>query len=383
MALPDMHNLRWVTLIGLADGTIMKLLAENCPRLEYLDISGSDDINDNDIASLVVSGGKNIENMTDYNVLCFTAEATPCAKFLINVDLTRTRVTTKAVIVLLRFAPKLRNLGETNSNTALSKALVAILSCCEERIRYCLIHLSDTKIEADDATFIKNRLPELKSVSVDGGSIPALHNIHPIISLRINLDFKNWGNDIYDYLNKRGVFLTKIVLKYNINCVVDLGWIVAMTPNLQHIEANIDCFEGVEIADWKYLNNACVIVGSPRCFQTFIKHAPNLHDLEINYNSKYTQPDWHCINDELLETVLLQGGLSKLKKLVIGPCDLSAKTIECLFLHCFRIGYIGYVRRWAQVTREDVVNIKKQVKEENWKLILGEFSEVEEYTLYN
>merc|ERR1719209_983800 len=107
MALPDMHNLRSVTLSGLADGMIMKLLSENCPRLEYLDISGSDDINDNDIASLVVSGGKNIESMTDYNVLCFTAEATPCAQFLNNVDLTRTRVTTKSSIVLLRFAPKL------------------------------------------------------------------------------------------------------------------------------------------------------------------------------------------------------------------------------------------------------------------------------------
>jgi len=238
------------------------------------------------------------------------------------------------------------------------------------------------KIQADDATFIKNRLPELRSVSIDGESIPALHNLHPLISLRINLDFKNWGNDIYDYLNKRGMFITKIVFKYNINCVIDLGWIVPMTPNLQHLEANIDCFEGVEIADWKFLNNACVIVGSPRCFQTFIKHAPNLHDLEINYNSKYTQPDWHCITDEVLETVLLEGGLSKLKKIVIGPCALSAKSIEGLLEYCCRISYIGYVRRWEQVTREDIINIKRQAIEENWILTLRDFSEVEELSLY-
>ncbi|CAL4129649.1 unnamed protein product [Meganyctiphanes norvegica] len=381
MVLPNMHKLRSVTLSGLADRTIMKLLAENCPYLEYLDVSGSDDINDNDVASLVVSGGKNIENMTDYNVLCFTAEATPCTKFLNNVDLSKTRVTIKSLIVLLRFAPKLKNLGETNGETSLSKALVAILSC-EERHKFYLTHLSDINFQADDATFIKNRCSDLRSVSVDGESIPALHNLHPICLLRINLDFRNWGNDIYDYLNKRGMFITKLVFKNNINCVVDLGWIVAMTPNLQHLEANIDCFEGVQVADWKFLNNACVIVGSARSFQTFIRHAPNLHDLEINYNNKYTQPDWHCINDELLETVLIEGGLSKLKKFVIGQCALSIKSIECLFMQCFRISYIGYVRRWELLTREEIKNLKRKAIEENLKLTLREYSENEENILY-
>nr|XP_027216467.1 uncharacterized protein LOC113809165 isoform X2 [Penaeus vannamei] len=362
----QMKNLRWVTLIGVADGTLLESLGTNCIHLEYLNVNESLRINDEAIAGLLLKdpelAGQNEDTLCLQDI-----QTNPCASNLKVVGVSATSVSLTSVFVLLHCVPKLKSLGGPIQAGPISSILEHLNPEDESRVLK-LSELWEAKILPYQASLLNMMCPNLTCLTCDGSSLDSLYIISSISALTLKLCFRNYVIDIYNYLLGSGQILKKLVFVDHINCGLDLSWLVELTPNLEHLEATLTREDEAEVAEWRFLRVAKVTVQSSKVTFALLTHAPVLTDLVITFAMEPYQETFECINDDLIISALVHGGLTQLQKLHINECAVSLKGIVSLILHCPDLTYLAPLAFWHGVSPQGIYVLRKRIKVKNWKL---------------
>ncbi|XP_042862830.1 uncharacterized protein LOC122247559 isoform X1 [Penaeus japonicus] len=363
----QMKNLRWVTLIGVADRTLLESLGTNCIHLEYLNVNESSKVNDDAIARLLLKDPELIEDQSE-ETLCFQdIQTNPCASNLKMVGVSVTNVSLTSVFVLLYYVPKLESLGGPIQAGSIGSILKHLDP--EDGSRFLnLNELWEAKIRPCQASLLNMMCPNLTCLTCDASSLDSLHIISSISALTLKLCFREYVDDIYNYLLGSGQNLKKLILVDHINCGLDLSWLIELTPNLEYLEATLIREDGAEIAEWHFLKSAKVTVQSSKVTLALLTHAPVLADLDITFVMEPYQETFVCINDDLIINAVVDGGLTNLQKLRISECAVSMKGIDCLLLHCPGLTYLAPLSFWHGVSLQDLHALRQRVKERNWVL---------------
>ena len=368
----QMHNLRWLTMRGLADSTILGILSNNCPNLEYLDVANSSFVTDEGIARLIlrdpaIINGRSLEQMARMDL-----DTTELCKSLYFLSISGTEITMIGVVIVLRFLPKLRSLGGDIDCGSISHAIELIQPGVDnggEAKVFQFDILSDFVLSPRKACLLSRTCPKVTKFTTGIRSMSALHHLHPLQSLTIeDVSCEPWC--IYDYLGIRGSTLKELILPDNINFPLDLSWIIELTPNLERLQSNIMVEEGYEIPNWKTLRVANVMISSSKVLLVLLTHTPSLRELDLTFCAEPYSETSDCLNDDLFIYIAVSGGLKDLEKLIIRDCALSSRGIDCLLIHCPELWYFAYLIFWRNVSQEDIQRFRSEAIENNWKLRL-------------
>ncbi|CAL4065450.1 unnamed protein product [Meganyctiphanes norvegica] len=343
--LRSMVQLTSLTLTGIANGTILKILARNCEQLKYLNVQDSKSICDNCVVKLILTESIDIDMYSVDDLLNMKVASTPCTSKLTHVGLSGTSVTLKSAVILLQYIPNLLSFeGQVNEGSTFEAISIMAKNCSyDESFVLKLTHLCDSQLPPEKASLISRVCPDLMYVDISASWINSLYNLQTISHLSLDVDFGHYINDIYNYLYGYGEYLTTLNLKKSNSSPLDLEWLINFTPNLEHLNAYLECSNTDLNAYWVKLKTASIVIKSAECFIVFCKFAPLIEELDLKFKTKvsYDDDDWHSINDTLVVSVLVDGGLLKLKKLIIGECDLGIDSVEYIMSHCYNLAYIG------------------------------------------
>ncbi|XP_042866717.1 uncharacterized protein LOC122249696 isoform X2 [Penaeus japonicus] len=365
----QMKNLRWVILKGVADTVLLGMMGTNCPYLEYLDVTGSHKVNDESVANLILKDpllveGRNLQKLTLQDI-----PTQPCANSLKYVCLSETDVSLVSAVILLHYVSKLESFGGDIHAGSVS-SVMEVLQPTKSQMTFQLHELWDAKILPHHASLMNMMCPHLTHLNTDASSLDCLHIFSSISSLTLSLYYRNFGNEIYNYLLGSGENLKKLILIDHINCSLDISWLVDLTPNLEHIEATVDMQEGTEMSEWLHLKFARLTVGSSKVLLALLTSTPELRDLDITFVREPYQETFECINDDLIIYALIEDGLKKLQKLKISECAIGLKGIDCLLLHCPDLTYLAPLAFWHGLCSQDLHSLVQRIKENNWQLKL-------------
>ncbi|CAL4123093.1 unnamed protein product [Meganyctiphanes norvegica] len=368
-----MRNLRWVTLNSIANLAMIRTLGAYAHHLEYLDVSRSYNIFDDAAPGLLIIEKIDIEQFSEAELIRLQVKTTPCANKLKYICFSETFLGTKGAIIFLKYAPNLRSLGGPSNGFSTSE-LVSWVQPPGKLLKLNLVSLNDGRLLRKNAENIPLFCPDLEEVSISASSIPSLVLLQPISKLTIDMDYKAWADDIWNYIWARGEFLKELILQSNINGPIELGWFVDVTPNLEVLTACLEChYPSDYFGNWDQLKTADIVVRTSKCLMNFTLHAPNLENLNIWFEPpiRYIKSDeYKCINDDLFVVIVIEGGLRKLKKLIINKCSIGPAGVECLLLNCPDLSCLGYLREWENFTEEDIEKLKARAIVSNWELDL-------------
>ncbi|XP_047489360.1 uncharacterized protein LOC125039455 isoform X2 [Penaeus chinensis] len=363
----QMKNLRWVTLIGVGDGTLLESLGTNCIHLEYLNVNESFRVNDEAIASLLLKDPELAQGQSEDTLCLQDIQTNPCALNLKMVGVSATSVSLTGVFVLLHYVPKLESLGGPIQAGSVSSILEHLNPEDGSKVLK-LNEVWETRILPYQASLLSMMSPNLTCLTCDASSLDSLYIINSISALTLKLYFRNCVIDIYNYLLGSGQILKKLIFVDHINCGLDLSWLVELTPNLEHLEATLTREDEAEVAKWHFLRVAKVTVQSSKVTLALLTHAPALTDLDITFVMEPYKETFECINDDLIISALVDGGLTQLQKLHINECALSMKGVVSLILHCPNLTYLAPLAFWHGVSPQSIYVLCKRIKERNWKL---------------
>ncbi|XP_066945052.1 uncharacterized protein [Macrobrachium rosenbergii] len=362
----QMHHLRWLTLSGLADLTIMGILGNNCLRLEYLDISYSSYVTDDGIARLILRDPAVINGRTAEQISRMDLDTTELCNSLSYLCISGTAVSMLGAVVIMKFLPKLRSLGSQIDCGSICY-VIELLQQDDGIRKFQLYEMSEFLMTAERASLLCETCPNVSKFTTCLRSMDALHILHPLQSLTID-DVRGDPWDIYDYLQTRGSTLKELILTNNINSPLDLSWIMELTPNLEKFQSNIMISEGYEIPEWKNLRVAGVTVSSSKVLLSLLTHAPALKELSIVFSPQPYSETADCLNDDLFIYIALSDGLKHLEKLKIKECALSSRGIDCLLIHCPELWYFAYLIFWHNISPDDIERFKSEAAKNNWRL---------------
>ncbi|XP_063592896.1 uncharacterized protein LOC134769991 isoform X2 [Penaeus indicus] len=365
----QMKNLRWVILKGVADTVLLGMMGTNCPYLEYLDVSGSYKVDDESVANLLLKDPLSVEGKNLQKLSLQDIPTQPCAKNLKYVCLSETNVSLVSAVILLHYVPKLQSFGGDIHAGSIS-SVMEVLQPEEGHMTFQLKELWDARILPHHASLMNIMCPHLTCLNTDASSLNCLHILSSISSLTLCLYYRNFVNEIYDYLLGNGENLKKLILVDHINCCLDLSWLVGLTPNLEHLESSVDLLEGTEMSDWPLLKFARVTVGTSKALLALLTKAPELRELDITFVREPYQETFECINDDLIVYAVIEDGLRKLHKLKINECAIGLKGIDCLLLHCPDLCYLAPLAFWHGLSNQDLHSLIQRIKENNWQLKL-------------
>ncbi|CAL4237619.1 unnamed protein product, partial [Meganyctiphanes norvegica] len=168
--------------------------------------------------------------------------------------------------------------------------------------------------------------------------------------------------------------LKELIFKNNINGPIELGWFVDVTPNLEVLTVCLECHYPSDcFGNWDHLKTADIVVRTSKCLMDFTLHSPVLENLNIWFEPSIrdiNSYEYKCINDDLLMIIMIEGGLSKLKKLIINKCSVGPAGVDCLLIHCTDLCCLGCLREWENFTEEDIDELKTRVIKSNLELDL-------------
>ncbi|XP_068227036.1 uncharacterized protein [Palaemon carinicauda] len=362
----QMHHLRWLTLSGLADITIMGLLGSNCHHLEYLDVSYSPFLTDDGIARLILRDPAIINGRTAEQISRLELDTSELCRSLSYLCVSGTATTMMGVVIIVKFLPNLRSLGGQIDCGSISYAIELLQP--DEGVRmFKFCELSDSIITAERVSILSEACPKVSKFTTCLRSMNVLSMLHPLQSLTIE-DVREDPTYIYSYLQIRGSTLKELIITDSINCLLDLWWIVELTPNLEVLQSNIMVTEGYEIHEWKLLKVAHVTASSSKVLLSLLTHAPALKELSITFAPQPYRETADCLNDDLFIYIAVSGGLTCLEKLKMKECALSSRGIDCLLMHCPELWYFAYLKFWYNVSPGDVEKFKSEAAKNNWKL---------------
>lgn len=368
-----MRNLRWVTLNSIANLAMIRTLGAYAHHLEYLDVSRSYEIFDNAAPALLIIDNIDLDKYSEIELIRLQVRTTPCANKLKYICLSETFLGPKGAIIFLKFAPNLRSLGGPANGFSTSE-LVSLVQPPGQLLELNLVYLSDGRIRPKDAENIPLYCPNLEEVSIAASSFPSLQLLQPLSKVTIDMDYRPWADDIWNYTWARGEFLKELIFENSINGPIELGWIVDLTPNLEVLTACLEChYPSDSFGMWEHMKTADIVIRTAKCLMEFTLHSPNLENLNIFFEPpiRYIlSTEYKCINDDLLVMIMIEGGLRKLKKLIINKSSIGPDGIECLLLHCPNLCCLGYLREWDKFTEEDLLKMRAQAISSNWDLNL-------------
>ncbi|KAK8741545.1 hypothetical protein OTU49_002264 [Cherax quadricarinatus] len=367
--LNQMRHLQWVTLGGVGDRTILATLGANCYQLEHLNVQDSVRVDDDAVAALLLKNPQAVDGLSKKQVLDTALPSNPCCKTLSFVCVCGTQVSLVSAALLLRYVPALTSFGGSVEGGSLS-SLIELLQPEKGVTKLNLNKFWDSKILPHQASLMNVACPKLTFLMTTASSLPSLHFLYPIASLTVELSFHGCAADIYSYLGARGENLKTLIFTDNLNCLLDMAWLMELTPNLEQIESSLYIEEGYEIVGWKLLKEATVTVNSSKTLLTLLSHTPNVRHLSINFLPQPYMETFECINDDLIINVISAGGLMRLEKLTITECAITIKGLNWLFLHCAELTYIARLLFWKNVSQEDIHQLHVQANQNNWQLTI-------------
>ncbi|XP_053637829.1 uncharacterized protein [Cherax quadricarinatus] len=368
LSLEKMRNLRWLTLGGICDTIVMKILGTNCRHLQHLDISDSLTVNDEGVAALVLSNSQALQGLNPQEIGRQTLPLNPCCSTLSFVCVSGTQVGGIGAALLLHCLPGLTSLGSYPITCSLTR-VIELLQPEEGLRQFKLNKMWDADILPHQATLLSIACPDVTAIFTHEASLPSLHFLFPFEYLSVDIDFKYSVNSLYNYLVIRGETLKQLILVDSINCPLDLTWLVELTPNLERIEATLEVKHMAVTQNWNVLSVATVTVDSSITIINLLTRTPNLRSLELTFlESMGNEETYRCINDELLLRILTAGGLKKVEKLKISQCMISTYGLDCLLQYCPDLQYLAPLVCWPNITRYEVDKLLAKTAENNWLL---------------
>ncbi|XP_045596482.2 uncharacterized protein [Procambarus clarkii] len=367
-ALKKMHNLIWITLGGIADDTILKIVGTNCPQLQHLDVSSSLKVDDEGVAALILKNPQEVLGLSPQQVGRKALVTNSCCTTLNFVCVSNTQVSAMGAALLLHCVPGLTSLGGYINACSLT-SVIELLQPEDGITQFKLNQLWDLDILPREASLLREVCQNIAAITTNEASLAALHLVLPFESLSVEADFKNTVDSLYNYLAIRGEVLKQLIITDSINCPLDLMWLIELTPNLERIEATLEAKQENVIPTWNDLREASVTVASSITIVTLLTHTPNLCDLNLTFlEGVYNEESYKCINDELLLLILMAGGLKKVEKLKIDQCMISPYGLDLLLLHCPDLQYLAPLVCWPNITQDEVDKLHAKAAQNNWVL---------------
>ncbi|KAG7157551.1 uncharacterized protein LOC121879948 isoform X2 [Homarus americanus] len=369
--LRKMSNLRWLTLGGVADGTILEILGANCHHLQYLDVSHSLKVDNDAVAAFLLKDPGAIQGWNPQQVghQELPTSTTPCCTTLNQVCVSGTQVSMMGAVLLLRHVPQLRSLGGYIHDCSICQ-VIEILQPEGGVTQYKLNHLWDAIIRPRHTSLLNATCPSITAVTTCQASLPVLYLLQPLESLSVDVDFRHCTEALYDYLVVRGDTLRQLILTNSVYYPLDLACLIQFTPRLERVEATVTVKqEDINFPVWTTLKVASVKVENSASILALLTHTPDLRDLDLAFlEGIYTEETYESISDDLLLQILTGGGLKTLEKLRISRCMISRKGVNYLLLACPNLHYLAPLIFWPNVSLVDVEKLRARATQNNWVL---------------
>lgn len=360
-----MRNLVWVTLAGVADGFILAHLGANCHALEYLDVSGSPRVDDVGVTKLLVQGRVNLRDL--YHLAYAPLPPTsPCCATLTYLGLANTETGPASIVLLLRCLRRVTSLGGfVNDGT-----LLEVLRVLKKEWPTSLSEVWEARILPHQVPLLLAACPNLTTLVTEEASVPAVCLLSSLQSLTVDLQLRGDSGPLYDMVEARGTALTHLSLENNINCPLEMTYLMDALPHLHHLEACLYLGESCTVAGWASLASAKIGMTTCKGVVVLLTHTPALRRLTLSLAPEPYTETWRDLNDSVLEQVVGGGGLGALEELVVTDCGATISGLQLLMLHCQHLALVAPLINWPAISLADLQLLREQIISNNWCLDL-------------
>ena len=370
-----LRHLVWVTLAGVADGTILAALGANCHSLQYLDVSGSPRVDDVGVSKLLLQGRTNLRDLSLLATVPLPPTS-PCCATLTFLDVSQTETSAASTVLLMRCLHQVTSLGGSISDETLLKVLQVLQAGGAADWPTSLTKVWEARILPHQAPIWAAACPALTTLNTEESSVPAVSLLPPLQELTIDLSMRGDSGPLYDMLKVRGSTLTHFVLEGNINCPLEVTFLMDAAPQLRHLKACLYMGEGCEVAGWASLASAVVGVTTCKAVVALLTHTPALRRLMLSLEPEPYEETWRDLNDSVFGQVVGGAGLECLEQLVVAKCGLTSTGLQLLLLHCQHLELVAPLIEWPAITQDDLHLLREQIACNNWCLDLLQHLEV-------
>ena len=367
--LGQMKNLRSISLVGVGDTEILKQIGLNCEQLEYLDVTNSWKVNDRSVACLLYESPNICHNKSIEQLIGIDDDLNMCCFNLRFIGLSGTDISNKSIAMCFINCPRVVSFGGYIHQGSVTNILELVQSKLVKR-KYNIRELWEDKISESQVELLSYACPLLTSLSTSSESLYTIHNLSSLTSLTLDCDFQDWNEELYTYLLSNGSKLKSLKLNDNVNCKLDIGWLMELTPSLVTLSAHVYYSNVGYPVTWSSLQNADIVVDSSKCVHELLIHTPEIENLNLKFVGEPYCEDETSINDDLMIDIATYGGLHKAKNIKIGVCGLGIVAVETLLAYCSDLQSISTLSLWKNFTAEHLNELEKRVKEANWDLKL-------------
>ncbi|XP_050722920.1 uncharacterized protein LOC127001792 [Eriocheir sinensis] len=364
-----MRHLVWVTLAGVADGTILAHLGANCHALEYLDVSGSPRVDDVGVAKLLLQGRMNLRDL-HHLAHAPLPPTSPCCATLTYLGVTRTETSSASIVLLLRCLRQVTSLGGFVNDGSLLEVLKLLKNGKAAEWPTSLSEVSEARILPHQVPLLVAACPGLTTLVTEETSVPALSLLPSLQSLTVDLQLRGESGPLYDMVEVRGSALTHLRLENSINCPLELTYLMDAAPHLHHLEARLYLGEGCVVTGWASLASAKIGVTTCKGVVALLTHTPALRRLTLSLDPEPYTETWRDLNDAVLEQVVGGGGLGAVEELVVTDCGATVTGLQLLMLHCQHLALVASLINWPAITLADLHLLREQIACNNWCLDL-------------
>ncbi|MPC24727.1 hypothetical protein E2C01_017821 [Portunus trituberculatus] len=364
-----LRHLVWVTLCGVADNTMLAALGANCHALQYLDVSSSPRVDDVGVGKLLLRGKI---NMRDLSLLASAPlpPTSPCCASLTFLGVSQTEAGVASVVLLLRCLRQITSLGGCISDGSMVDVLQVLKAGGVADWPTSLTKVWEPRVLPHHAPLLVAACPALHSLITQEVSVSSVSLLPPLLELTIDLCLRGDTELLYEMLETSGSTLTHFVLEGNINCPLEMSFLMSAAPQLRHLKACVYLEEGCEVQGWASLASAEVGVTTCKGIVALLTHTPALRRLTLSLEPEPYAETWRDLDDGVLGQVMGGGGLEALEQLVVTRCGMTPSGLESLMLHCQHLELVAPLIQWPAITLDDLVLLRKQIVCSNWCLDL-------------
>ncbi|KAG0728931.1 hypothetical protein GWK47_031401 [Chionoecetes opilio] len=358
------RHLVWVTLSGVADGIVLATLGANCHALQYLDVSGSPQVDDEGVSRLLLQGKINLSDLSNLATAPLPPTS-PCCATLTFLGVSETETSPASTVLLLRCLHQVTSLGGFINEGSLIEVLEVLQAGGAADWPTSLTKVWEPRILPRQAPLLAAACPALTSLVTEDASVPTVSLLPPLQELTIDLIMRGVSGQLYDMLEARGTTLTHFVLEKNINCPLELTFLMDVAPQLRHLKACLYLGQGCEATNWVTLTSAVVGVTTSKAMVALLTHTPALRHLTVSLEPEPYTETWRDLDDSVLGQVIDGGGLDSLEKLVVTKCGVTFTGLQLLLLHCQHLELVASLIEWPAITQDDIHLLREQIIHNN------------------